>query len=140
MSIFEDYGNALASKLSPTTPSEPQIIVEPAGVPKEIVVQPLSPKSTYIHGQGSESNKELFEKLGKLATAGMAGITKARELFENIKAKREHKDLDKLEKEIASLEEAKKEALKQVGLEEQKTKLEAELNALKKPKLQEVAI
>jgi predicted phage tail protein len=138
MSLFDEFAEGI--KVSPTKnfPSvQTGFVTEmPTQVqtPSEYV-RPVyqSGSGGFMPGIGSQSSRETIEKLAK---AGSAGITKARELFEKMKASRAHKDIDKLEKEIAELEEAKKEALEKAGLEEQKTKLTKELNELKKPKLE----
>lgn len=166
MSEFEKFEDELASKVSPTgmfqreeaaLEAKGKTMFEPLSAVNihtkddslNALATPLSasmPKrvGTIIPGAGSETTEEFLKKvtplLERLGKAGAAGIVKARELLEKMKESKAHKDIDKLEKEIAELEETKKKVLLEAGLKEQKAKLESELNALKMPKLQEVTL
>lgn len=129
MSMFEEFEENLASKVSPTKlfPEKPKVVTMP-----EEVIAPAE------YAKPTPSTKSVEEVIRELAHYGSEGIKKAREIYEKIKHKLETREIDKLEKEISELEEKKKEALTKAGLEEKKKQLEAELAEIKKKRLESI--
>jgi hypothetical protein len=139
MSMFDEFAESLSGKVSPTrlfptAPATATVPVETVTIPVETPVKasPAPTTEPYFRVKSTE------EVIDKLATAGAKGVSFARGLFEKIKHKMEQRDIEKLEKEIASLEEEKKKALEEAGLRAKKEALEKELVELKKPKLESV--
>jgi len=132
MSMFDEFAESVAEKVSPTRlfPTAPAPTTTIIETPVKEVSAPAP--EPYFRVKSTE------EVIDKLATTGAKGISFARGLFEKIKHKMEQRDIEKLEKEIANLEEEKKKALEEAGLRAKKEALEKELAELKKPKLESV--
>lgn len=130
MGILTEYGDELAEQMNPDK------FIHKKETPVSIESEPTATEPI-MKEETSEipSTDELLERVKTLAGAGSKALVGLRSLFEQVKEKIKRRDVERLEREIAKLEEEKKTELEKSGLLDQKKKLEQELIEVKTRKL-----